>query len=377
MSSKFLRSSKEVILETAWEDISYTCGGFGNRKALMRHLVTGGSGFLGNLIAQHLVERGEEVRILDIWEDPDRPKQAQFIRCDVLDRENVAKAVKGVNVVHHTAALVPVTKAGDMFRKVNVEGTGIVAEEAARAEVDSFIYMSSSAIYGITKSPVDAAVTPRPAEEYGQSKLDGELKAKSISEKTGMPLISIRPRTIIDKGRLGIFQVLFDWIKNDINVYTLGDGKNRIQFLHAQDLINCYLLLNDLKKPGFYNVGTDRYASLNENLGNLIKHAGSKSKVRHLPKDLAKSSLLMLDKLNLSPLAPWHYLSYGEDFFFDVNHLKELGWKPKYSNDEMLCESYDSFTANYEQSMKGKEGSAHRKPLQQKVLGLLKVISRF
>ena len=343
----------------------------------MRHLVTGGSGFLGNLIAQHLVDRGEDVRILDIWEDPERPKAAEFILCDVLDRETVARAVKGINVVHHTAALVPITKAGDMFRKVNVEGTGIVAEEAARAGVESFIYMSSSAIYGITKSPVDAGVKPCPAEEYGQSKLDGELKAKKISEETGMPLISIRPRTIIDRGRLGIFQVLFDWIKNDVNVYTIGDGNNRIQFLHAQDLINCYLLLNDLKRPGMYNLGTDRYASLNKNLGNLIKHAGSKSKVRHLPKELAKTSLLFLDKLKLSPLAPWHYLSYGEDFFFDVTKLKELGWQPKYSNDEMLCESYDSFTSNYQASMKGKAGSAHRKPLQEKVLALLKLVSRF
>lgn len=343
----------------------------------MRHLVTGGSGFLGNLIAQHLVARGEEVRILDIWEDPERPKQADFILSDVLDRDKVREAVKGVNVVHHTAALVPVTKAGSLFRRVNVEGTGVVAEEAARAGVESFVYMSSSAIYGITKSPVDASVQPRPAEEYGQSKLDGELRAKEIADKNGMPLISVRPRTIIDKGRLGIFQVLFDWIKNDVNVYTIGPGKNKIQFLHAQDLINCYLLLVDLKRPGFYNVGTDRYASIGDNLENLIKHAGSRSKVRHLPNGLTKSGLLLLDKLNLSPLAPWHYLSYGEDFYFNVDNLKELGWQPKYSNDEMLAESYDSFTANYADAMKGKEGSAHRKPLKQKVLALLKLVSRF
>ncbi|MBK9619722.1 MAG: NAD-dependent epimerase/dehydratase family protein [Candidatus Obscuribacter sp.] len=343
----------------------------------MRHLVTGGSGFLGNLIAKHLIERGEEVRILDIWEDPDGPKPAQFIKADILDREAVREAIKGVNVVHHTAALVPVTKAGEMFRKVNVEGTRIMAEEAARAGVESFVNMSSSAIYGITKSPVSSTAVPKPAEEYGQSKLDGELAAKEVSEKTGMPLISVRPRTIIDKGRLGIFQVLFDWIKSDVNVYVIGDGTNRIQFLHAQDLINCYLLLVDLRKPGFYNMGTDRFNSIEANLTNLIKHAGSRSKVRHLPNDLTKVSLRTLDKMGLSPLAPWHYLSYGEDFFFDVTALKELGWQPQYSNDEMLIESYDSFVANYQWAMKGKEGSAHRKPLKEKVLALVKLVSRF
>lgn len=179
----------------------------------MRHLVTGGSGFLGNLIAKHLIERGEEVRILDIWEDPDGPKPAQFIKADILDREAVREAIKGVNVVHHTAALVPVTKAGEMFRKVNVEGTRIMAEEAARAGVESFVNMSSSAIYGITKSPVSSTAVPKPAEEYGQSKLDGELAAKEVSEKTGMPLISVRPRTIIDKGGLVFFRSCLTGLK--------------------------------------------------------------------------------------------------------------------------------------------------------------------
>ena len=65
----------------------------------MVHLVTGGSGFLGNLIARRLHARGETVRILDIWDEPTRPKDIEYIECDILDREGVAKAMKGVDVV--------------------------------------------------------------------------------------------------------------------------------------------------------------------------------------------------------------------------------------------------------------------------------------
>ena len=80
-----------------------------------RYLVTGGSGFLGNLICRRLLERGEEVVNLDIWAYPHRPKDVEFINCDILDRDGVAKAMRGVDVVHHNVALVPITKAGKRF----------------------------------------------------------------------------------------------------------------------------------------------------------------------------------------------------------------------------------------------------------------------
>ena len=91
----------------------------------MKHLVTGGSGFLGNLISRRLLERGESVKILDIWEDVSRPKEIEFIKCDIRNRDGVAKAMRGINLVHHTVALVPLTKSGSEFREVNVIGSQI------------------------------------------------------------------------------------------------------------------------------------------------------------------------------------------------------------------------------------------------------------
>ncbi len=343
----------------------------------MRHLVTGGSGFLGNLIAIHLLANGEDVSILDIWEDEQRPKRAKFFKTSVLNREGVAAAMQDVDIVHHTAALVPLTKSGDLFRQVNVEGTKIVAEEAVKAEVKCFIHTSSSAIFGCAPCPITNATATKPVEIYGASKLDGELAAREIADKAGMPLIAVRPRTIIGDGRLGIFQILFDWIKSDINVYVIGSGQNKIQFLHAQDLIDCYLMLVELNKPGLYNVGTDRFNAIGPCLENLVSHAHSKAKVKRLPQALTVGTLQALDSIKLSPLAPWHYLTYGKDFYFDVEPLKQLGWRPRYSNDEMLAESYDSFVANYDVLMATKSSSAHRRPLKEQILKVLKVVSRF
>src|SRR6266566_8390217 len=120
----------------------------------MTHLVTGGSGFLGNLIARRLMERGETVKILDIWDEPTRPAAIEYIQCDILDREGVRKAMQGIDMVHHNVALVPLTKSGDKFWAVNVEGSKVAAEEAVKAGVRNFIHMSSSALFGTPQCPI-------------------------------------------------------------------------------------------------------------------------------------------------------------------------------------------------------------------------------
>lgn len=342
----------------------------------MTHLITGGSGFLGNLIAQDLLARGERVRIADVWEDPLRNQASEYVRCDVRNVEAVRTAMRDVDIVHHNAALVPLTKSGSVFRDVNVEGSRIVAQEAARAKVSCFVHMSSSAIYGLPReTPIQVTTPTAPVEAYGRSKLAGELAVREVSARAGMPLIVIRPRTILGPGRLGIFQVLFDWIRAGANVYVIGSGRVPFQFVHARDLMDAYMLAVERGKPGTYNVGTDRYGTLREALENLIHHAGTASRVRSLPESLTIRTLQMLDYLRLSPLAPWHYLTYHKPFCFDVRHVLELGWKPRYSNDEMLRESYDDFLTGRSQQVSSSTFSPHRKRVRESVLWLLKKLS--
>jgi nucleoside-diphosphate-sugar epimerase len=341
----------------------------------MRHLVTGGSGFLGNLIARRLYERGEEVKILDIWQDSTRPSEIEYIECDIRDRDRVSQSMKGIDVVHHNVALVPLTKSGKKFWEVNVEGSKIAAEEAARSGVQSFIHMSSSAIFGSPLCPISNATPTKPVEIYGRGKLAGELAVREICDRANLPLIVIRPRTILGEGRLGIFQILFEWIQEGRNVYVIGSGEMEFQFVHAHDLMDAYMLALDLGKPGIYNVGAAEYGTLKQGLNNLISHANTKSKVKSIPAWLAINSLRLLDLVGLSPLAPWHYLTYHKPFYFDVEPLTRLGWQPKYSNDRMFQESYDWFQQNYQKLQAEKAGSAHRRPVKEKMLWLLKQFS--
>jgi len=342
----------------------------------MKHLITGGSGFLGNLIARRLHARGEQVRILDVWEDPSRPKGIEFVNCDIRDNAGVAKAMRGADVVHHNVALVPLTKAGKDFWSVNVKGSQIAAEQALKAGVKTFIHMSSSAIFGAPeKCPITNGSPYAPVEIYGRAKLAGELAVRETLNRAKLPLIVIRPRTILGESRLGIFQVLFQWISENRKIYVIGDGNQGFQFVHAHDLMDAYLLAMDARQPGVYNVGTDRFDTLRQVLEHVIAHARSTSRVVGLPAGLTINTLRVLDWLRLSPLAPWHYLTYHKPFYFDVAPLLALGWEPRYSNDEMFRESWDWFVVNKDRLAAEAAASPHRSIVKQRLLGILKRLS--
>ena len=341
----------------------------------MRHLITGGSGFIGNLVARRLHERGEQVRVLDVWADPLRPPDIEYVECSVTDRDGVARAMQGIDLVHHNAALVAQTDAGRQYWQVNVEGSRIVAEAAARAGVQAIIHTSSTSVYGIPEDqPITSATPTRPVEPYGRSKLAGERAVEEVCQRHGIPLLTLRPRATLGAGRLGIFQILFQWIKENRSVYVIGSGDIRFQFIHARDLMDFYMLALDAGRSGTYNVGTDRFGTLRGDLERLIRYAGSTSEVRSLPEGLTINTLRLLYWLRVSPLVPWHYLTYHKACYFDIEPLLAMGWQPRYGNLDMLQESYDWFLANAEQ-WDGGQRSPHRSPIRQGVLWLVKQFS--
>ena len=340
------------------------------------HLVTGGSGFLGSHIVRRLLALGEGVRVLDVIDSPDRPRGAEFIACDIRDRRGVRKAMTGVQFAHHNVALVPLAKAGREFRSVNVEGTRIAARAALDAGVRLFIHTSSSAVFGIPGAcPITSATPAAPVESYGRAKLAAEQEVQKAARQ-GLPSLILRPRTILGPGRLGIFQILFEWIRDGRNIYVMGKGDNAFQFIHVDDLVTAALLGAEKETQGVFNVGADRFSTLRDDLGATIRHAGSRTGIVGLPVGLTVSVLKLLDALKICPLAPWHYLTYHKPFYFDLSEpMKQLGWKPRYGNAEMMIQAYDWYIEHGSQANEASAGSIHRNPVKQGALRLLKWLS--
>jgi len=340
------------------------------------NLVTGGSGYFGSVMVRRLLEAGERVRIFDLFDAPDRPKEAEFVKGDIRDPGAVAEACREVEVVHHNVALVPLARDRRMFWSVNVDGTGVLLAAAKAAGVKKLISVASSAVFGIPeKNPVDETTAPRPLEAYGRAKLAGEEFARQFAGE-GLDVTIIRPRTILGPGRLGIFQVLFEWIKENRAVYVLGGGGNRYQFVHADDLAAACIRAAARPGPEVYNIGSERFGTMRETIAGLIAHAGTTSRIRSLPMGLASAAMRLAGALHLAPLAPYHALMFGRELYFDISKAKrELDWAPEKSSVEALSEAYDWYVAHREEIMSREGGSTHRSPVKQGLLRLLRWIS--
>ncbi|MCU1360216.1 MAG: hypothetical protein JWN99_1505, partial [Ilumatobacteraceae bacterium] len=219
--------------------------------------------------------------------------------------------------------------------------------EARRAGVHKVVHTSSSAVFGVPRSnPVLPTTVPMPVEAYGHAKLAAEWACLQAAAH-GLDVSIVRPRTILGHGRLGIFGILFDWIADGADVPVLGNGSNRYQFVHADDLAAVSLLAANAPGPLVINAGTDRFGTMRESLESLCAHAGTGSKVRSLPARPTSLAMRAAAGLGLAPFAPYHWIMYSKSLWFDIEHAREaLGWQPRFSNDEMFAASYDWFIAN-------------------------------
>jgi nucleoside-diphosphate-sugar epimerase len=267
--------------------------------------------------------------------------------------------------------MVPLAKDIDAFWSVNSTGTLNLLEASHAAGVRKLVYTSSSAVFGIPEQlPVDEYVTPRPAEAYGKAKLAGEEMCWRFADK-GLDVSIIRPRTIMGHGRLGIMQILFDWVRQGRNVPVFDGGHNKYQFVHADDLAEACILAAQRPGPRAYNIGADRFGSMRETLQALVDHAQTGSRVKSVPSAPAVAAMKLTSALGLSPLGTYHSLMYGQDMYFDgARAHAELGWSARYSNAEMFCESYDWYLEHREAVLAQHTASHHRSAVKQGVLDL-------
>jgi nucleoside-diphosphate-sugar epimerase len=334
------------------------------------NLITGGSGYFGEVVVRKLLDRGESVVVFDLNAPAIQHPLLRFVRGDVRDLAALQQACDGATAVMHNVAQVPLAKDAHLFWSVNRDGTSNALTAALGAGVKRFVYTSSSAVFGVPKSnPVTEETPPSPGEDYGKAKLAGETLCHEFEAK-GLPVSIIRPRTIIGLGRMGIFQILFEWIYRGLNVPVLGRGDNLYQFVHAEDLADACILARDAAVGGTYNIGSDGAATMRETLEAVIAHAGTASKVRSLPKGPTVLAMKLANTVGLTPLAAYHALMYGESLWFDISKAKrELGFAPKYNTEQMFAESYDWYKVHRDDILSGKMGgSKHQSAVKQGLL---------
>src|SRR5579864_294064 len=186
--------------------------------------ISGGAGFLGLHLARRLVADGHEVRTLDVVPlgDAELERAVDEQHGDVRDPKAVRGLVSGADVVVHAAAALPIQASREAIRSVNVEGTENVLRAANDANVRRVVFISSTAVYGIPeKHPIEEDDPLVGVGWYGESKIDAERLCRVAAAET----VIVRPKTFVGPERLGVFEILFDWIREGRRIYTLGQGR--------------------------------------------------------------------------------------------------------------------------------------------------------
>jgi nucleoside-diphosphate-sugar epimerase len=295
-------------------------------------LVTGGSGFVGKALVLLLLENNWKVSVLDSRE-PDYNGDFTFIKGDIRNYNDCISATKLVDCVFHVAAVVPLGKNSQEIYDVNVNGTDNLLKSSEFNKVKKFVFVSSSAVYGVPKSlPVTHDSKMKPIEPYGKSKLTAEKLCLTYL-KSSLLIQIVRPRTILGPGRLGIFGTFFELFEKYGSILMIGKANPKYQFVHINDLCQGIINASNLPIPSILNLGNLEFGYLEDEFRALGNFAHKTLKIRHLPERVTRITLLALCKIKILPFAAYQIKIFGKSFYFDSKlDWKKLNYYPKHSN---------------------------------------------
>ncbi len=344
----------------------------------MKVLITGGAGFLGLHLAHFFSDQKSKIILYDTAEfsKNEYPENVEMVRGDIRDKKVVDELTRKVDVVVHAAAALPLRSAEEIM-DVNVNGTENLLKYALKNKVKRFVYISSTAVYGVPKKhPVCESDPMVGVGPYGQSKIDAEKRCMKYRTK-GLIVTIIRPKTFLGPHRLGVFEILFDWIKDGKKIPVVGSGKNRYQLLDVEDLVSAIYLVsstqNTQKVNDVFNMGADKFGAIKEDMQGLFDYAKSGSKIIATPAWPIKKALWIFEKLKISPLYQWVYDTMDKDSFVSIEKFtKTFKWHPKYSNSQALIKAYQWYLDNYEDIKSRPAGTTHTVGWKQGILGFFK-----
>ena len=233
----------------------------------MRVIVTGGTGFLGSHVADHLSAAGHDVTIFD-----QRPSSLHpTVQGDLLDADSVASAFRGAEAVCHLGAVGDVYLAGErpgLATAVNVTGSANVCDAALRAGVSRVVYASTWEVYGHPHyQPMDEDHPLAPDHPYNITKLAGEQITRSYALLKGLSVVALRLGTSYGTRMRpnSVFQIFARRALAREPLTIQGSGEQGRQFTHAADIANAFRLALTRGTVGqAYNVVAERMVTIRE-----------------------------------------------------------------------------------------------------------------
>ncbi len=248
----------------------------------MKALVTGGCGFIGSHLAEHLLAQNHEVVIIDNLSVGRRANISLFehhpklrlVIADITDREHIKTAFTGIDWVFHLAGIadiVPSIERPDAYFQNNVVGTLNVLQCALGAGVKRFVYAASSSSYGIASQyPTSETAPIQPQYPYALTKYMGEELVLHWARVFKLPAVSLRlfnvygPRSRTTGAYGAVFGVFLTQKLNEKPYTVVGDGQQTRDFTYVTDVANAFIQAarSEVTSEAI-NVGSGNHYSIN------------------------------------------------------------------------------------------------------------------
>ncbi len=260
----------------------------------MKYAVTGGAGFIGSHLVKKLVERGNEVIVIDNLNTGKKQniekisKKIDFFEVDIRDFSAIENILKNVDGIFHEAALASVQdsfRIPDEFFDVNVNGTENIFKIAKKLGI-KVVYASSSSVYGNPISiPIKENDDKNPFNPYAKTKLEDDKLAEKYA-KNGLKVIGLRYFNVFgprqSKEYAGVIKLFLGRIQQGLSPLINGDGLQVRDFVYVDDVVNANILAMESDvDAGFFNIGTGNTISILDLATMIIKFSGLKLKPIH------------------------------------------------------------------------------------------------
>ena len=289
-------------------------------------LVTGGAGFIGS----HIVERYQgkaEIRVLDNLRSGFlhniKDFDCEFIQGDITNRDDVARAVEGVDYIFHLAAMISVPESMTEIlecNRLNSVGMITVLEEAAKAGCKKLVLSTSAAIYGDNPvCPKVETMYPEPKSPYAITKLDDEYYCNMFAKEGKLQTACLRyfnvfgPRQNPKSAYAAAVPIFITKALNNEDITIFGDGEQTRDFIFVKDIAAANAFMAESDFTGVYNVAYGGRLTINDLAEKIVKILGSKSKIVHLPERAGdvKHSSACVDKLMSTGFKPSYTFDEG------------------------------------------------------------------
>ncbi|MDP2928882.1 MAG: NAD-dependent epimerase/dehydratase family protein [Candidatus Omnitrophota bacterium] len=316
----------------------------------MKNLVTGATGFVGSYIAERLVKEGEEVVALVRKTSNIKFLSSigvKFAYGDINDLESVKKAMSGMEIVYHSAALADEWISAKEARRVNVEGTRNLLDAAREAKVKRFVFISSLAVLGMRDhhgTPADAPYH-KTGDSYIDTKIDSEQLVMDYYKKYDLPVTVVRPGFVFGPRDNKLIPRLSDRLGKGQFMFV-GTGRNKINAVYVENLTDAIIsAARNQKAIGQkYNVTNDSGMTLEDLVLKIVDIWKFDTPKKHIPKFMAYlvcNILTAFARLTKAKEPPYitktriKFLSLNLDF--DITKTRnELEYNPRVSIEEGL-----------------------------------------